>query len=152
MANGSWLMAQGSWLMLQGSWLKAHGQDKIARGAGPRGPSAKLFLAMSHEPWAMRLEAWAMSLEPLLVNHINRSPSINEWFIRLFNIGLEYYPRIPIPIPASATPFYNETLYRELTIQLVLAAKSRSNVSGTTCYKKRKTCDYILRHWCFLWC
>ena len=34
----------------------AHDQENVALGPGPVGPSAKFFLAMSHEPRAMSHE------------------------------------------------------------------------------------------------
>ena len=38
---------------------------------GPGGPNAKLFLAMSHEPWATSLvnEPWAMSHDSLTMDN-----------------------------------------------------------------------------------
>ena len=62
-------MAQGSWLIPQASWLKAHGPENLAMGPPGPGPSAKVSLAMSHEPWALSLETWAVSLEPWTIDN-----------------------------------------------------------------------------------
>ena len=57
MVNDSWLRVQGSGAMPLGSWLKAHGQEKIwCEGPGLGGRGTNIFLAMSHEPWAMKHE------------------------------------------------------------------------------------------------
>ena len=61
MVNGSWLMAQaqGSRPMAHGSRLKNRGLKLMAKKEiwrdepGSGGLRANLFLAMSHEPWAM---------------------------------------------------------------------------------------------------
>ena len=79
-------MAQSSWLMLQGSWLKARGSwpGQIWRWVTQApGPSAKVVLDMSHEPWATSLEACATSLEPWaidnrLINWLINYQSINS--------------------------------------------------------------------------
>ena len=46
MAHGSRLMAHASGLVAQGSWLMA--ETNLALGPGLGGPSADLFLAISH--------------------------------------------------------------------------------------------------------
>ena len=55
MAHVPRLRAHASRLVAQGPWLMA--KKQLALGAGPGGPSAKFFLAMTHEPGATSLEA-----------------------------------------------------------------------------------------------
>ena len=68
----------------------------------------KIWRAGGHEPWAVIPKPWSMSHEPWAMSHeqlninnrlINKLSDclLKVLSIRLFRIGISYYPRIRIP-------------------------------------------------------